>query len=320
MSLATASVAVAGQGIYVVSGALPVSRMANGSIQDATPYGNGDWLVQVVTEQSPVTVDAPVCERRARDASDPDWRVPEGFRPPLSLVQVLAGRENILERATSVLEWVQRTVTLDEQSLEPQDARSVLKRGTARCSGLANAAVAALRAAGVPAHTLSGVLVTADGPVAHRWIEAHLGSAGWVPSDPTLGLWVVTPRHIVCRQPAVGDVSVEVRSIADDDLAVLPRRGPWPSRPREGAGLVLLMAGLGRSKELQLGRIVLAGPGGARREALASGETSFSRLLPGHWVVRVEVEGKTVREFGLDLRDGESKSVSLSVSSVGEAS
>ncbi len=309
MMMATAGVVVAGQGIYVVSGAQPVSRVVNGSIQDSTPLGNGAWLVQVVTEQSPVAADTPVNDRRVSGATDPDLRVPEGFRPLPSLMRALAGRENLLERATAVLEWVQRTVTLDEKSLEPQDARSVLARGTARCSGLANAAVAALRAAGVPAHTLSGVLMTADGPVAHRWIEAHLGQAGWVPSDPTLGLWVVTPRHIVCRRPAVGDVSVEVRSILDDDLAVLPRTGPWPSRPREGAGLVVRMSGLGGSGEPQPGRVVLAGPGGARREALTAGELSFSRLLPGHWVVRIEVGGETVREFGLDLRDGQLRSV-----------
>lgn len=320
MMLATAGAAVAGQGIYVLSGAQPVSRMVNGSIQDATPLGNGDWLVQVVTEQSPVAADELAGDRGVGGASNPDLRVPKGFRPPPSLMRALTGRESPLDRATAVLEWVQRTVTLDERSLEPQDARSVLKRGTARCSGLANAAVAALRAAGVPAHTLSGVLVTADGPVAHRWIEAHLGRAGWVPSDPTLGLWIVTPRHIVCRRPAVGEVSVEVRSILDDDLAVLPRTGPWPSRPREGAGLVVRMNGLGESGELQPGRIVLAGPGGARREALAAGELSFSRLLPGHWVVRIEVEGEAVREFGLDLRDGQLRSVSLSVPSAREAS
>ncbi len=307
--LAVASPVMGGQGLYVVTGAEPVQYRVNGAVQDVTPLGGGKWLVQVGTELAPLAPVAPEEEPPRPDRFV--LRVPAGFRLPHSMVNSLPGREDPLERATAVLCWVQRSVRLDDGERAPQDARSVLRRGSGRCSGLANAAVAALRGAGIPARTVSGILVTQDGPVPHRWFEAWLGRVGWVASDPTLGLWVVTPRHLACAAPALGDVSVVVRSLVEDDLASLPLRGSWLCRPGAGARLTVNVRGMAMRGGKGRSRVILEGPGGERRVTAAAGAVDFTALPPGRWIVRLEVDGRSARELEVHLRDGDVRSVAL---------
>lgn len=313
-----ASPGMGGQGVYVVAGAEPVQHAVNGSVQDVAPLGGGRWLVQVGTELAPL---APLAVEEGAPPPDPSFlRLPSGFRLPRTVVNRLPGREDPLERATAVLAWVQRYVRLEDGERAPQDARSVLRRGSGRCSGLANAAAAALRAAGIPARTVSGILVTPDGPVPHRWVEAWLGRAGWVASDPTLGLWVVTPRHVACAAPAVGDVTVLVRSLVEDDLASLPLRGRWPSRPGVGARLTVHIGGLADRTGDGRSRVILEGPGGERRVTDAAGEADFIALVPGRWTVCLEVNGHRVRELEVHLRDGDVRSLALQVRRGGRTS
>ena len=315
--LLAVSPGMAGQGVYVVAGAEPVQRTVNGLVQDVTPLAGGSWLVQVGTEPAPVAAGwrGDAAARRP----DPAFlRVPGEFRLPGDLLGRLPGRGDPFERATAVLAWVQRRVRIEEEERAPQDARAVLLRGSGRCSGLANAAVAALRGAGIPARTVSGILVTDGGPVPHRWLEAWLGEAGWVPSDPTLGLWVVTPRHVVCRAPAVGELSVVVRSLVEDDLASLPRRGRWACRPKLGARLTVRLRGM--EAGAPAGRVILEGPGGERRVSAAGTAASFGWLPPGRWTVRLELRGHPIREFQVHLREGDVRSLTLQAPGEGRRS
>jgi hypothetical protein len=187
-------------------------------------------------------------------------------------------------------------LTIDDD--RPQDAVSVLERGYGRCSGIANASTALLMAAGFDARTVSGILMTDDGPVPHRWVECRLPGAGWVPSDPTLGLWTVTPRHLAFASPVLELPEVRVVAPAADPLADLPTRRGRPIRPDRGAELVCRLVDSAVEGDVEA---ILRGPAGAVRRARLTPEGRFTRLLPGRWVLEVEWRGEVVERRPLDL-------------------
>ena len=306
LAIGAAAPLAAGNAVYVIGGATPVSRSVNGYVQEAVETAPGLWRVHVVTQPAPLRVPG---WKPAAGVVDPGTRhVPAGFRVPPALEGLAAAECDPFERAARILRWARERIRLVEDERRPQDAASVLARRTARCSGLANASVALLRAAGFPARPVSGILVTPDGPVPHRWLEVYLDGAGWVPGDPTLGLWVITARHVACAAPAVGRLSVTARTLEDGDIAVLPVIGGVRSRPVDGAELLVRVVGDGSGTD---GRVVLSGPGGLRREARAPGEIRFAALLPGRWRLRLEYGGKVVRTVSLRLASGDARSLVL---------
>jgi len=197
---------------------------------------------------------------------------------------------------------VAKNLVVDTEDESPQDAASVLGRGRGRCSGVANAAVAMLRTAGFEARTVSGLLVGDGEAIPHRWIECRLPKAGWVPSDPTLGLWTVTPRHLVFSDTVKIAPSVQVLESGADGLERLPRRRGSLVRPNFGADLVCrIQSQVTGPSPLA----VLRGGGGDIRRARLDPEARFSGLLPGRWVLEVEADGEVVERRTLRLRSGE---------------
>ncbi len=300
----------AGSATFVVDGARPVARAINGYTQEVVSLGEGRWLVHVATELAPLR--APQEKTQGEDSPAGSLYVPPGFTVPSALEETVRRPGDPFGTAERVLRWVREQIRVVENERVPQDAISVLRRRSARCSGLANAAVALLRAAGLPARPVSGILVAPEGPIPHRWLEVHFGEAGWVASDPTIGLWVITPRHVVCAAPAVGELSVVVRGIVDDDLADLPRIGGAPSRPVDGAVLLVHLSGVAERGMGDRGTVVLSGPGGVRHRKNASTDVRFGALLPGLWRLRLEVDGTVVRAVSLRLAEGDVRSLVLS--------
>jgi len=300
----------AGSATFVIEGARPVAQAINGYTQDVVSLGEGRWLVRVATGLIPLR--ASKGRTPGEDPPAGSLYVPPGFGVPSALEEAVRRPGDPFGTAERVLRWVREQIRVVEDEQLPQDAISVLERRSARCSGLANAAVALLRAAGLPARPVSGILVAPEGPIPHRWLEVHFDEVGWVASDPTIGLWVITPRHVVCAEPAVGELSVTVRSLADDDLGVLPKIGGAPSRPVDGAVLVLHLQETAVGGATRGGRVVLSGPAGAHREADASDEVRFRALLPGRWTLRLEVDGTVVRAVSLRLAAGDVRSLVLS--------
>jgi hypothetical protein len=205
------------------------------------------------------------------------------------------------EAATAVLEWVRDHLELIEDDQRPQDARSVLRRGGGRCSGLANATAALLMTAGFEARTVSGLLVTDRRTIPHRWVEVYLPAAGWVPTDPTLGLWVITARHVVFAA-AVGRMpEVEILSAFEEELRGLPRIRSTMIRPNEGAKLVCRLSDATDGREA----IAVLERGADRRRALLGSEVRFDGLLPGRWMLVISIDGRVVERRELKLRGGE---------------
>lgn len=292
-----AAVAPAGsrEAVYIMRGPqLPVQTLVNGHAQLISETRAGELEVRVATEPVPIEARAAYAEIRRR----PRQPVPQGFDLPRSLAGLLDDRADAWEAATRVLEWVARRVVLDTEDLYPQDARSVLHRRRGRCSGIANATVALLQAAGFEARTVSGLLMTDLGPEPHRWLECRLPGAGWVPGDPTLGLWTITPRHVVFADAVSVLPEVRVISFGSDPLSRLPTRGGMRVRPNEGVELVC------RVVEPEAAPPVVAtlvGPEGEVLQVWLTPEGRFTGLLPGRWVLTVERQGAVLSRQELHL-------------------
>jgi hypothetical protein len=178
----------------------------------------------------------------------------------------------------------------------PQDARSVLRRRAGRCSGLANASAALLRAAGFEARTVSGLLMADGSAIPHRWLECRLPDAGWVGCDPTLGLWVMTTSHLAFGRTVERLPTIERVAGGDPDLAVLPRRGRWPVRPNRGASLTCRVR-----SPVDGAAIRLLGPWNEERRSEIETEAGFAGLLPGRWQLEVLVGDRVVERLRLRL-------------------
>jgi len=292
------------EALYLVTGGEPVPAAANGYHQEVTRRADDVFEVRVVTSQAPIeSVGSYGSVLRGESPA-----VPQGFVLPKQLSIDLKPDLDAWEAATVILEWVARNVVVDIGDESPQDAGSVLARGRGRCSGVANAAVAILRTAGFEARTVSGLLVGDGEAIPHRWIECRLPAAGWVSSDPTLGLWVVTPRHLVFADTVKGGPRVQVVESGADGLQRLPRRSGILVRPNAGADLVCRFQSSGEGSSPLA---ILRGSGGDIRRARLDPEARFSGLLPGRWVLEVESGGEVIERRTLLLRAGEHNSFIL---------
>lgn len=282
----------------VIAGDLPVASASNGYVQEVRAAVGGGVTVHVATSLAPIGA----TKTYANVVAGTRPVIPPDFELPKRLQAKLRPGLGSWEAATLVLEWAADRVAIDTADGGPQDAASVLKRGRGRCSGLANAAVALLRAAGFEARTVSGLLIGDGGAIPHRWLECRLPGAGWVATDPTLGLWTVTPRHLVYPATVVTVPEVRVVVTETDGLERLPRHDGRVVRPNRGAVLVCRLPTRWRGTPPLA---VLRGGGGEVRRTRLDPEARFSDLLPGRWVLEVEVGGLVVERREFVLRSGD---------------
>jgi len=276
----------------------PAGSASNGYVQEVRAAAGGGIMVHVATSLAPIGATGTYDDVIA--GATPD--VPADFELPKRLRRKLRPDLGSWEAATLILEWTAGRVAVDVADSGPQDAVSVLDRGRGRCSGLANAAVALLRAAGFEARTVSGLLIGDRGAIRHRWLECRLPGAGWVATDPTLGLWTVTPRHLTYPATVAEVPAIRVVAAGSDGLERLPRRHGRVVRPNRGADLVCRLPGRWYEKPPLA---VLRGAGGEVRRTRLDPEARFSGLLPGRWVLEVEVGGLVVERREFVLRSGD---------------
>ncbi len=266
---------------------------------DASP-GNG-VLVRVSAPEVAIGVDP------GAFSPDPDLDgPPHGFVLPSSLAATLEPGLDAYSRAGRVLRWVARSVSLETDDDGDQDAASVIRRGSGRCSGLANAGVALLRAAGFRARTISGLLIGDERIVPHRWLECFLPGAGWVPSDPTIGLWIVTPRHVVFSGTVTRIPRIEIVRVSSAHPKY-PVVDGLPTRPNRGVELVCRVVNPCGDRVVA----VLRGETGVELKTELTDEGRFSGLLPGRWLLEVRHGPNLVVRRTLDLGDGLDHSIAV---------
>jgi hypothetical protein len=296
-----AAVADGKEAIYRIGGVSPVtSHVVNGFSQTATREADGDYRVRVTVPRVPIG--APRAYRY-----DPAHRpddAPDAFSMPDGLAERLGGHRFDDGAATEVLRWVERYLVSDDEDFGDQDALSVLVRRRGRCSGIANATVALLRGAGFRARTVSGVLVTDDGPVAHRWLECWFDGRGWVPTDPAFGFWVVTHRHVAFPETVHPMPRIEVEvGVEGTGVEGFPTDRGVPSRPSTGAELVVRWVPSGSPTAPVNAHLI--GAGGEVRSGRLDPVGRFGDLLPGSWLLRVESEGTTIHQQLVSLDGAE---------------
>ena len=122
----------------------------------------------------------------------------------------------------------------------------------------------------------------------------------------------VVPALLLCSVVAAQDPEGTVEP-AVGELHRLPRVGTTMVRPNQGAELVCL---LGDASDERIATAWLS-RGSDRRQAVLGPEVRFASLLPGRWVLEVELDGRVVERRELNLRSGEVHSYIVRLPSVG---
>jgi hypothetical protein len=206
--------------------------------------------------------------------------VPPSFVAPPWLAGMRAQAGSSFDLVARVVDFVSRGITLDEQDTGPQDGVSVLRRGRGRCSGRANLAVGLLRAVGIPARVVHGLVAGVSGARWHRWGEAWLGEAGWIPFDPGVAVGIVSVRYVPLRGAGEGPSldGVRLERTNEQGFLGLPVQRGLRVLPMGGVTLrCLAPAGDPTISAL------LVGPDGSRWARHGRGEVVFAGMLPGRY-------------------------------------
>ncbi|HVR75765.1 MAG TPA: transglutaminase family protein [Planctomycetota bacterium] len=125
----------------------------------------------------------------------PNAYIQSGDEAIRRIAEEVAGEESRAWKAACLLEkWVESNVVEKNLNTSFATAREVLASRSGDCTEHAVLHAALLRAAGIPARVVAG-LVHVDGVfVGHMWTEVHAGD--WIPLDPTRAHCGVGADHI----------------------------------------------------------------------------------------------------------------------------
>lgn len=237
--------------------------------------------------------------------------VPASFVLPSELASLRGAGVDGWQVMVRVAEYVSVRIVMDEEDEGAQDAPSALARGRARCSGRANAAVGLLRAFGVPARVVHGIVVGDRSVRWHRWGEAWLGIFGWVPFDPGVAVGALSVRYVPMLGAGEGTPLSGIRVLGLDErgFAGIPVRNGMRVLPLRGVTLRCL-----GSADSEPFWAALYAPDGSRRVRQGPGPVVFASLLPGRYRL-VWGQGQHTREVSLAL--GSEEEVFVRIGEVG---
>lgn len=297
-----ACVAVAGSAAgatHVVRGSDETTMLVPAGVL-VDSYTNSGYRLEFADGVAQVAVDvAPLASRQGFDerplaiAASPESRLARA---------VAAGAKTRYEAVSRILGWVAANVRYDLDRTQPQDARSVLARRSAYCTGTARLAVALLDALAIPAREVAGYVV--DDPAAgpgsgfHRWIEVFYDDRGWVFSDPLASQHFVAATYLRLASSTVEtDLPGPALLLARENrLEEVDLAAPGPARlvlarpngeVRHAAALRLLLGGHPDAEA------DLIGPGRRRMESARSGSVvTFLGLQPATYALEIREKGR----------------------------
>ena len=104
---------------------------------------------------------------------------------------------SLLQVVESVTGWLHRHIVYERGYTSVfTTAEEAVARGHGVCQDYAHAAIGLLRALGIPARYVSGLLATQVGET-HAWIEFFHPDHGWVSADPTRARMLADPRELL---------------------------------------------------------------------------------------------------------------------------
>lgn len=316
LAVACGGVAFADEGAIFVPTALAArvegGRRSGLSVAlEARPGGAMVWVSEAV-QALPVAPGYPLAEPER--CGDPTaLEVPPYFSLPPWLADLRARGGSAFEVLTGVVDFVSQRITLDENDASAQDGLSVLRHARGRCSGRANLAVGLLRAAGIPARVVHGLVVGINGARWHRWGEAWLGEAGWIAFDPGVAVGLVSVRYLPLRGAGEGAMldGIRVERMNDFGFLALPVRKGVRVLPVGGVTVRCLAP----AEDSEISAL-LVGPDGSRWARQGRGEVVFVGMLPGRYRIVWRGSG---RANALNLELGEARQVRVELSATGEA-
>ena len=107
------------------------------------------------------------------------------------------GAVSLLQVVEAVTAWLQRHIIYERGYTSVfTTAEEAVARGRGVCQDYAHASIGLLRALGIPARYVSGLLATQVGET-HAWIEFFHPDHGWVATDPTRARVLADPRELL---------------------------------------------------------------------------------------------------------------------------
>lgn len=219
---------------------------------------------------------------------------------------VTAGASRRYDAVSRVLTWVASNVRYELDRSAPQDARAVLERRSAYCTGAARLTVALLGAVGITAREVPGYVV-GEGGGYHRWVEVYYPDRGWSFSDPARYHHYVPATYVRLADERLGEGELEgAEVLRREDLrrpVDLYSAGPVGVSARrnnerqQSAALRVRVAGQ------RAGTAILEGQGVRRTLALTGGEAHFVGLEPGEYLLEVLASDRPPERRKIVFRD-----------------
>lgn len=158
---------------------------------------------------------------------------------------LVAGAGSQLEAAGRVIAWVSHAIAADDSPGHGESAGATWRARRASCVGRSNLAIDMLRAAGVPARSVHGLVLPPEAGRGallgsaefelHRWIETWVDGLGWVPSDPGESVHLVDARHVALAVESEayspGDQRLLTVRVIEPPLLLRARRVPPGTAP-----------------------------------------------------------------------------------------
>ena len=129
--------------------------------------------------------------------------------------ELTAGQPDAWQASVAVADWVYRNITYQ---ITGAGARQCLAERRGDCGPKSYLTVALLRATGIPARIVGGVMYAGGQFGQHYWVEAWMGEGtGWVPLEPTVGQfgWLDATHLRLWELAGVASLEIEVLDYTD---------------------------------------------------------------------------------------------------------
>ena len=153
-----------------------------------------------LTQPQPVSVDVAM-QALGYDLPAQQFVAPSPLVAPDLLTDaarfIAGGAASLMESVDRVATWVHENIRYEPGTTHVgTTADQVMASGKGVCQDMAHLCLGLLRALGIPARYVSGLLATQAGDT-HAWVEFLHPQLGWVPCDPTRGKTVVTDADLL---------------------------------------------------------------------------------------------------------------------------
>ncbi len=140
--------------------------------------------------------------------------------------QTVGAAKEPLAKALALTRWVHKSFQYSLGSGGGTGAQ-ILAAKKGDCTEYSKGLITLLRAVGIPARQLSGIVLASDTPPSfayHAWVEVWIDGRGWVAVDPTWGSFPVDATHIVFDVDGglqmaahLGGLTLDILAIAYDE-------------------------------------------------------------------------------------------------------